>query len=901
MISSIFIISTIFAIQGDTMNIKFDIETYRLKNGLTVFLYEDHTFPIVAVDVNYNVGSKNEVRGKTGFAHLFEHIMFQGSKHFNDDYFKALQDIGGEVNGATNQDRTRYYEIVPSNYLERALWLESDRMGYLLDALTEERLKNQISVVVNEYRQNYENKPYGMVYFEILRLLFPPHHPYSWPTIGIPEDIKSATLDDVKDFFKTYYSVNNATIAIAGDINKEETKKLVEKYFGSFKPAKPVKYLSKWTPTLSETKSIVMNDNVNLPKIYIVFPTAAVFEQYDAELDIIAKVLGENENSRLYKLLVKEKKLASEVSAFQSSNQISGYMVITATLYPDKDISEARSLILKELNRISKSGITKEELEQAKNYFKSEFIRSLKRLGGFGGIADRMNYYSQMLGNPNMFEYDIKRYEKSSLKSVREAAKRYLSSHYAEIIVRPENNLQTVPEEIDRTKMPKESEEKELNLPSARRLTTSGGIELFIMPYSRLPLSYISVIIPAGSSNDGQRYGIVNFTANMLLAGTENLTQEEIQSKLDLLGSTINVNTDADSTTITATFLNVNAEETLKLLSDILFNPSFDEKEIEILRDRYKNMLLRLIDQLPFVAAATITKQYFKGSPYGHLTLGDMEFLKSIKREEIIKFYNDYILSTNPKIVYTGSFGEDRVKNLIERHLSKFKPNTKSKELKIERKDGHKGIKLFFAHKPNSSQSHIMFGFKGIMRTDKQFESAHITNTIFGGYFLSRLNMRLREEKGFTYGARSGIRFYLNDSIWTTSTSVQADATIETIKETIKVIKEMQNEELLSNEEIQKAKGYTVKRFPIEFETIDSIHSKLINIALFNLPEDSINREYKRLKEINKSDIVKITKDYFNSENLIIVVVGNKEKILKELKEITNDITEVSLFGDELK
>ncbi|MGB9599104.1 MAG: insulinase family protein, partial [Myxococcota bacterium] len=524
MLNCIIIISTIFAIQGENMMIKFDIETYKLKNGLTVFLYEDHTLPIVAVDVNYNVGSKNEVRGKTGFAHLFEHIMFQGSKHFNDDYFKALQDIGGEVNGATNQDRTRYYEIIPSNYLERALWLESDRMGYLLDALTEERLKNQISVVINEYRQNYENRPYGMVYFEMLKLLYPPHHPYSWPTIGIPEDIKNATLEDVRDFFTKYYSVNNATIAIAGDINKEETKRLVEKYFGTFKPAKPVKYLSNWTPRLNETKSVVMKDNVNLPKIYILYPTTAVFEKFDAELDIIAKVLGENENSRLYKLLVKEKKIASEVSAYQSSNQIAGYLVITATLYPDKDFNEARELILKEVKRLTKRGITKDEIEQAKSYFKSEFIRGLKRLGGFGGIADRMNYYYQMLGNPNMFEYDIKRYENASLKSVRDAAEKYLSSNYAEVVVIPEKNIQYNRDEIDRSKMPAGSVEKELNLPLAKRILTSTGYNLYIMPYSRLPLNYISLVIPAGSSKDEKRFGIANFTANMLLTGTKSLT-----------------------------------------------------------------------------------------------------------------------------------------------------------------------------------------------------------------------------------------------------------------------------------------------------------------------------------------------------------------------------------------
>lgn len=901
MINSILIISTLFAIGGDDMTFKFDIETYRLKNGLTVFLLEDHTLPIVAVDVNYNVGSKNEVRGKTGFAHLFEHIMFQGSKHFNDDYFKALQDIGGEVNGATNQDRTRYYEIVPSNYLERALWLESDRMGFLLDALTEERLKNQISVVINEYRQNYENRPYGMVYFEILKLLYPPHHPYSWPTIGLPEDIASATLDDVKNFFKTYYNVNNATIAIAGDIDKEETKKLIEKYFGSFKPAKPVKFLSKWTPSLTENKRLTMKDNVSLPRIYLCFPTTSVFEEYDAELDIIAKVLGENENSRLYKSLVKEKNIASEVSAYQSSGQISGYMVITATLYPDKNLDEARESIIKEIRKVAKYGITENELEQAKNYFKSDFIRSLKRFGGFGGITDRMNYYYQMLGNPNMFEYDLKRYTKANLNSIKKAADKFLNGYFVEIDVFPENNLSHSNEVIDRSKMPAEKQDKEIKFPEAIKTKIKTEDDLYIMPYNRLPLSYLSVIIPSGYLLDGNREGLANFTANMLLTGTRNLKNEEIKAKLDILGSTITINVDADTTTIFATFINDKAEDTLKLLSEVIFEPSFDNQEIEILRARYQNTLLRMTDQLPFLANLTITKQYFKGHPYGHISIGSLEFLKTVKREEIVNFYQTQIINQRPKYVYSGSFSKDKIKGLIEKYLCHFKPLQNQKTITVGRQEAPKGIKIFFINKQNSTQSHIMLGFRGVMRTDNSFESAYIANTIFGGYFLSRLNMRLREEKGYTYGARSNIRFYLNDALWTVSTSVQTDATKDTIKEIINVMKEMNNLELLRDDELNKAKGYVVKRFPIEYETIDAIHSKLTNIAIFNLPTDSINIEYNRLKNTTKTDIIKLINEYFNTENLVIAVVGDKSKVLDSLKEISNDITEVSITGEAIR
>ena len=901
MLDTLLLLSAIISAGGGEMKLNFPIETYRLKNGLTVFLLEDHTLPIVAVDVNYNVGSKNEVRGKTGFAHLFEHIMFQGSKHFNDDYFKALQDIGGEVNGATNQDRTRYYEIVPSNYLERALWLESDRMGYLLDALTEERLKNQISVVINEYRQNYENRPYGMVYFELLKAIYPPNHPYSWPTIGYPEDIQSATLNDVIEFFKTYYAVNNATIAIVGDIDKEETKRLVEKYFGSFKPAKPVRFISRWSPRLTENKRIVMKDRVNLPKIYIVFPTTGVFEKYDAELDIIAKVLGENENSRLYKSLVKNKRLASDVSAFQSSSQIAGYFSISATLYPDKDINEAKEAIIKEVEGIIKEGITKSELEQAKNYFKADFIRSLKRIGGFGGIADRINFYYQMTGNPDMFQYDLDRYISATLKSVKEAANEYLIRPYAEIIVLPEGNLTSLNIDFDRSRMPEEKKEKDFEFESVTKKNTSFGSELYIMPYKKLPLSKLTILIPAGAYLDKNRPGIANFTASMLTTGTKRYTAEEIQSLLDMLGSTLDSYAEPDYTVITTSFLNENAEKTIELVADILTNPSFKQEEIEILRSRLSNNLLSLQDQMSFIANASLVKQYFANHPYGHLSIGDMEFIKSVNRKEVVDYYKTYYSLEGSKIIYTGGLKESEIENLLMKYLSGWKGNSKSRVDLPGQPVPPEGLKIYFVDRPLSTQSFITFAFNGIMKTDPDYESGYITNTIFGGYFLSRLNMRLREEKGFTYGARSGFRLYKNASIWVATTSVQADSTIDTIKETMNVINEMKRPDSLNEDEINKAKGYVVKKFPIDYETIDSIHSKVTEIAEYDLPLDSITKEYKKLKGISKEDIVKIINRYFNTDNITIIVVGDKKRVFEGLKNISKDVIELDRLGNRLR
>lgn len=898
---TLFFISLILAAGGNDMLPKMNIETYRLQNGLTVFLLEDHTIPIVAVDVNYHVGSKNETEGKRGFAHLFEHIMFQGSKHFNDDYFKALQDIGGEVNGATNQDRTRYYEILPSSYLERALWLESDRMGFLLDALNEERLQNQISVVSNEYRQNYENAPYGMVYFEILKMLYPPHHPYSWPTIGYLKDIQSATLSDVKKFFETYYAVNNASIAIAGDINKEETKRLVEKYFGGLKPAKPIRFITEWSPQLTENKKVIMKDRVNLPRYYLLFPTVKVFGKYDAELDIIAKVLGQNENSRLYKRLVKEKKIASEVTSYQSSSQIAGYFGVTVTLYPNSSFDEVRDLILQEINSIVKYGITKDELTAAQNYFKSDFIRGLKRLGGFGGITDRINYYYQMLGRPDMFEYDLKRYIKASNTSVKKAALKYLNGHYAEIYIIPQSDASINIEEINRDRMPTADTPKAFKISLPEKTTLPFGPELYYIPYAKLPLNYITILLPRGASLDGDREGLANLTANMLLKGTKDRSSEEIQSLLDRLGSTIDVDVEQDYTSILITSLTENIEDTIRLLSDILLNPLFDKNELKLLSLRFENLLLRMQDQPSFIAGAALIKQYFEGHPYGHFIIGNNDFLKSVTKKEIADFYNKYYTPENAKIIYTGNIKREKIVNILNRYLSAWKrkgdgiAEQKIYTPKLKKK------RIIFADRPQSTQSVIIFAMNGVMRTDKNFESAYLVNTLFGGYFLSRLNMRLREEKGFTYGARSGFRLYKNASIWTATTSVQADATINTIKEILNVISEMKSKDAISPQEIERAKGYLLGGFPIKYETIDGIHNKYVEIVSYNLPLDTIDTEYKRLQKVERSEIENIIRGYFTTEDVTIVVVGDRKRIFDGLKTIADEIVEVDRLGNRIR
>lgn len=423
-ILSIIMLSTVFS----QVNIKF--EKHILPNGLNLIIHEDHSIPIVSVNLWYHVGSGREKQGKSGFAHLFEHMLFQGSKNVEKgDHFKLIQDAGGTLNGSTNTDRTNYWEILPSNFLELALYLESDRMGFLLDAMTQEKLDNQRDVVKNERRQNYENQPYGLASKIINENLYPPEHPYHWLTIGTQEDLSNATLEDVMEFFKKYYVPNNASLCIGGDINPKEVKKLVEKYFGEIPRGNEIEKMKPWIPVLNENKYLTMEDNVKLPRIYINWLTVQHFTDDEAALDLLATILSRGKNSRLYKSLVYEKKIAQDVSAYNNSAEVSGSFGIVSTAKQGASLKEIEEVINNELEKVKLEGVSEKELELAKNETEANFIYRLQSLGGFGGRTDQLNRYNIFVGDPGYFNKDLERYKKVSVEDIKRVANVYLKQN----------------------------------------------------------------------------------------------------------------------------------------------------------------------------------------------------------------------------------------------------------------------------------------------------------------------------------------------------------------------------------------------------------------------------------------------------------------------------------------
>ena len=397
-----------------------------LDNGLNVIVHEDHRCPIVAVNIWYHVGSKNEQPGRTGFAHLFEHLMFEGSEHYDKGFFQPLQEAGGLVNGSTNADRTNYWAVVPSNALEIALWMESDRMGYLLPALTQAKFENQRDVVLNERRQNYENRPYGLAPMAILATLFPPDHPYHWLTIGVPADLHAASLEEVRHFFATYYHPRNASLALAGDIDAAAALDLACRYFGDMPPGPEVAPVRPAAVRLTSEARLLLEDRVELPRLYVSWHTPGLFQDDDAEMDLLADVLTSGKSSRLYRQLVYERRIATEVAAIQNSREASGFFQVIATAAPGRTLDELRQAIDEELARMAAQGPTSDELERAKVQFEAQFVFGLQNVGGFGGKSDQLNAYNVFLGDPGWFARDLARYSQATTDGLRAAAARYL-------------------------------------------------------------------------------------------------------------------------------------------------------------------------------------------------------------------------------------------------------------------------------------------------------------------------------------------------------------------------------------------------------------------------------------------------------------------------------------------
>ncbi len=880
------------------MPINIAFEKYTLSNGLDVILHEDHSIPVVAVNVWYHVGSQNEEPDRTGFAHLFEHIMFEGSKHHNREYFLPLQEVGANVNGSTSTDRTNYFENVPSNYLELALWLEADRMGFLLDALDDARFENQREVVKNERRQSYENRPYGLASQEIRKALFPPNHPYHWQTIGSQEHLNAATLEDVKEFFRRYYAPNNASLAIAGAIDVEETKRLVERYFAGLPPAPPVTRVERWLAGPHGEVRLNLEDRVQLQRLYYAWVGPPRFDPDEAPLDVLLSVLGEGRSSRLHRSLVYEKQIARDVGAYYAAMEIAGEVRIDATLVPAGDLEAVEQAIAVAVARITAEGPSQEELQRAVNRLEAHYVRQLESVGGFGGRADLLNYFNVFAGDPGRLNSDFDRYTRVTAADVRRVAEKYLDGNRVRLLVTPKEEVAALPVEVDRTLPPAPAREPLFRPPAPVRLKVAGGFDLLAVAKREVPTIGLAVYLAGGATVDPPaKPGLAAFTGRLLGEGTQTRTSVQISDEGEFIAARPNIDTDREAVIASTEALTRHWPKALELLADVVCNPVFPDHEVERVRRERLTDLRRLRDD-PNAIADRVENGllYGRDTSQGHPLNGRDHSVGAFTRDELAALHQQVYRGGKPSFLVVGDIDPETAARQIEDAFAGWRPGGVAPALPGG--DARRApATLYLVDKPGAAQSVIMASQVSIARTDPDYIPLVVMNMAFGGQFTSRLNMNLREDKGYTYGYRSRFDWRLRQSAFSAGGAVQTAVTKEALIETLKEFRELHDERPLTEDEFEKSRMGLIRGFPPTFETPGQIMRRLIDIAHFGLPDDYYVRQVADLRRVTLADVRRVAREHVDPAALTIVVVGDRAVIEDGLRELELPIVHLDYEG----
>ncbi len=881
-------------------------QKYKLKNGLEVILMEDHRLPLVAVNLWYHVGPANERPGLTGFAHLFEHMMFEGSKYVGENAHILYLEAAGasSINGTTDFDRTNYFETLPSDQLELALWLESDRMGFLLDKIDDRKLENQRDVVRNERRQSIENAPYGLVQEELFHQLFPKDHPYYASIMGSHADIEAARLNDVREFFRLYYAPNNASLAIVGDIDPEKTKTLVEKYFGPLPAGKPVPRNAAVTPPITSEKRVVVTDQVELPRVHLAWITAPVFSQGDAECDLLARILGGGKSSRLYRSLVYKKRIAQDVGAQQYSLALGSIFILEATGKPGVEPQRLEDAIREELEALQKEGPKPAELERARNTIESAIIRALETLGGFGGVADRLNQYNHFLGDPGCLSRDLERYQKATIESLRKLAQDQFrreagvvvwgvpgqrvvndSPKSPQVPLSPFVETPQIPNQDWRSNAPAPGAAPALNLPIPKKIKLDNGLSLYLVEQHSLPVVSANMILLSGSDrNPPGQPGLASFTAEMLDEGTSKRTPLEIAADADQIGASLSTGSSTDLSWVATRTLKKNVEAAFELVSDVLLNPAFSPAEIERVRHDRLTQILQQKDS-PGVLATKLFFDAVYGSshPYGYMDVGTEESNKAVTHELLTRFYQTGYFAANSAMVVAGDITEPELRGLAEKYFGKWKPSGSISEMPAVTGRPRAGIVI--AERPDAPQTVLRIGHVGVARSNPDYVKIEVMNTALGGLYSSRINLNLREKHGFTYGASSAFIFRRGPGPFLIGTSVRTDVTAAAVAEIFNEIHRMRESEI-SLEELDKAKDSIARSLPGLFETTPEAASSIGQLFVHDLALDYYHDLPEEIREVSAADVRQVAQKYIKPEEAIIVAVGDRSRIEPELEKL---------------
>jgi zinc protease len=866
-------------------------EKYTLPNGLDVILHQDNKLPVVNVNLWYHVGSKNEKVGRTGFAHLFEHMMFQGSKNVQGEFLQLAERAGanlqtGGVNGTTDFDRTNYFETVPSESLEYAIWLESDRMGFLLDAMTQEKLNNQIDVVKNEKRQG-ENAPYGRAFSILFENFFPQGHPYSHMVIGSLDDLTAATLDDVKEFFRTYYTPNNATLTIAGSFDPAQAKALVEKYFGPIAPGPALERPDLWLVRLDAPKRVAVTDRVPQPRLMLAFPGTAYFQDDEPALDVLSSVLGGGKTSRLYKRLVRDMQIASTASASHNSLEISGIFLLDVIARPGQSLVEVERIVDEEIARIAQQGPTPQEVEAAKAELEAAFVNGLQRIGGFGGKADLLNRYNTYLGAPDKLKEDYERYRRVTPESVRAAAQNYINTkNRLAVEYSVEQSSRPTTPEFART-APAIGTPAAFAPPVPKRKTLANGLEIMVVERRELPTVSAVLVSKAGATADpAGKAGTAWMTAAMLDEGTTTRSAVQIAEQVEQLGSSLGTSGGPEQSTVAVTSLTRNLRPTMEIMADVVLNPAFPAEELERQRKQRLDAIARELQNPAAIAQTLFPKLVFgPDHPYGRVLAGDKTSVEAMTPADLKAYHAANYKPNNSALIFVGDVSLDEASALAEQYLGSWqRGNVAAVKAPTAKLPNEKVVYLI--DRQDAQQSQIRIGSIGLPRTSEDYYAVELMNAILGGAFSSRLNLNLRENKGYTYGAFNGFVYRLGGGYWVSSAGVNTPVTDKSLAEFEREIRGITGERPITPEELEQAKANLIRGFAQRFEANAQIAGEIATLFAFGLPPETLTQYSARIDALSAPQLTAAAKKYIDPAKTVVLVVGDRAKIEESVRAL---------------
>lgn len=894
---------------------KIPYEKYVLANGLNVILHVDRSDPIASVYIRYHVGSNRESKGRTGFAHLFEHLMFNESQHIpQGEFFKRIQTAGGTLNGSTNTDGTNYFETVPKNALEMALWMESDRMGYLLPKVTEKTFVTQQNVVQNEKRQNYDNRAYGNSSYIMDKLMYPENHPYNWQVIGALEDLANATLQDVINFHNKFYQPSNATLVVAGDIDVKQTKQWIEKYFGEIKSSPKPATLPKMPVTLEKTKKAYYVDKLaNAASFSMAFPTVEQYHKDSYALRYLGQLLTSGQKSPMYKVIVDEKKLAPSFSGFSRSQEIAGTFVFSAMPYPGKNLGDLEAAVKEGFARFEKDGFTDKDLERLKTGIEVSFYNSIQ---GTLGKANRLGDLNIYAGSPDFLDTDMKNSLAVTKDDIWRVYNKYLKDkNYVLLSIVPKGkedlaapgseaytiaeesvdkqgvkkpvaavNIPPIPSKYDRSVEPKRGPDPVVKIPAVWQGKTAGGIKVLGISRSEVPLVQFSITLKGGMLLDpSDKTGTAALMAGSLNDGTKTKTPVELREAMQDLGANISIGAGSESMSVSGSCLVSKLPEVLKLAQEMMFEPRWDAKEFELSKKSIIQSLKRNESSPASIASEAFDKLVFgKDNLLAKSTMGTVKSIESITIDDIKAYYEKYFSPSVATITVVGDISKDKVIPLFNGILKEWKvKDVKIPEVKA---DASAKAGVYFIDVPGAKQSEFRVGHISIPATDPDYYKITVMNHKLGGDFNGILNQILREQKGFTYGARSSFGGSLYSGAFTASAPVQTNSTFETATIIKNEIDKYRKD--ISQENLDLVKSTLLKSFALRFETLSSLNSMLGPIVSLNLPFNYISQRQEFIRKLTTKEHTQLAQKYLQPDKMIYLIVGDKATQFEKLKEL---------------